>query len=460
MLRIRNAENKQPQNSNRSQNTQLPQRQQQQQQQQAHGTTNNRAKSADPVRDAMEAIQTFENEQMSYSFNTCPVCNECRLEMKMSRDKSMCHRCQQDKNHVKMFSKENLMDPGYMPEELKDLTLVEQQLICRLAPAISLHMLKHGGLAAKGHCVTFPQSIDEPAQIFPRLPEEINIIKVRKKGKSDTSKDFVVRRYRVQHALEWLKMNNPAYRDIQISAERLAQLPIDGELHNGKLFEFEDTMPRVIDMGPAVEQLDLEADVPPTHSSVLLPETPVDIRQQVENTVRDVIGPNHGEVTKDKRNTVTIPWPTQDLQPISEFTTVNFFTMSFPTLFPHGTADFHINRPITCQSMSDWAEHLLWYRDGRFAQHHIFKFVVHNMIMRKRTLEQSRYIVQQQLGDAHMTVQELQEMIERNDDSIAKKVLYFGASLRGSSQYWAQRSKELTSLIQHQINEGHGLPSF
>ena len=51
-------------------------------------------------------------------------------------------------------------------------------------------MLKHGGIASSGHCVTFPQEINEPAQIFLRLPEEIKIIKVRKQGKNDTSKDF------------------------------------------------------------------------------------------------------------------------------------------------------------------------------------------------------------------------------------------------------------------------------
>jgi hypothetical protein len=41
-------------------------------------------------------------------------------------------------------------------------------------------MLKHGGVASSGHCVTFPQEINQPAQIFPRLSPEIEILKVRK----------------------------------------------------------------------------------------------------------------------------------------------------------------------------------------------------------------------------------------------------------------------------------------
>ena len=50
--------------------------------------------------------------------------------------------------------------------------------------------------------------------------------------------------------------------------------------------------------------------------------------------------------------------------------------------------------------------------------------------------------------------------INDGDNSIAKTVLYFGASLRGTTQYWSQKGKELRALIQYQINEKQGLPSF
>ncbi len=78
------------------------------------------------------------------------------------------------------------MNPGIAPDELKNTSMIEQQLICRISPCINVHMLKYGGIASSGHCVTFPQEINEPTQIFPRLPEEINIIKVRKQGRNET----------------------------------------------------------------------------------------------------------------------------------------------------------------------------------------------------------------------------------------------------------------------------------
>ena len=375
----------------------------------------------------------------------------------MQVSKDVCRRCSLDKNHYKLFSNDNNMDPGLVPAELTDLSVVEQQLICRISPAIHVHMLKHGGIASSGHCVTFPQDVNEPAQIFPQLPHEINIIRVRKTGKNDSSKEFRVRRYTVQSALQWLKTNNPAYSDIIISDERLNLLPINDELHtnNVNVNDYENHA----DKGPAPEQLDCNEVSGETDSCVILPNPSINIRDEVEKVVEEVVGPQHGQVTYNRR-IITIPWPTRNGEPVSEFTTRNFFTLAFPCLFPTGMDDFYMNRPRTCTSMADWAEHLIWYSDGRFAKHQYFKFIVHNMIMRKRTLEQSTYIVSQQLGDKHISVSDIKEKLQRGDKSIAEKILYFGASLRGTDQYWAQRAKELRSLIQFQINEGKGLPSF
>ncbi|XP_068719655.1 uncharacterized protein, partial [Montipora capricornis] len=134
--------------------------------------------------------------------------------------------------------------------------------------------------------------------------------------------------------------------------------------------------------------------------------------------------------------------------------------MVFPCLFPYGKGDYHINRPISCPALHEWAEHLLWYQDGRFAWHKVWKFIVHNMILRKRALEQSRYFVDQQLGDQHITVADLQERLARGDTSFTNKLLYFGANLHGTAQYWHQRRRELRAFVEFMVNEKHGLASF
>ncbi|WAQ97056.1 hypothetical protein MAR_029746 [Mya arenaria] len=63
-------------------------------------------------------------------------------------------------------------------------------------------------------------------------------------------------------------------------------------------------------------------------------------------------------------------------------------------------------------------------------------------------------------GDPHITVSELKEKLERGDNYICKKILYFSDTLRGTNQYWARRYKEVVALQQFNINNGDGLPSF
>ena len=113
----------------------------------------------------------------------------------------ICKRCKSDKNRIKLFSPENNMDPQKLPTELSGLTIIEQQLICRISPRMNVHMLKHGGIASSGHCVTFPQDVNEPANNFPRLPNEINLIKVRRIGKMKHQKItlFVVLTFKMHY---------------------------------------------------------------------------------------------------------------------------------------------------------------------------------------------------------------------------------------------------------------------
>ena len=65
-----------------------------------------------------------------------------------------------------------------------------QMLIARLAPTVHVHLLKHGGIASKGHCIAFPQAVQQPATTLPRLPAEVDIICMRRQGKDDTHKDL------------------------------------------------------------------------------------------------------------------------------------------------------------------------------------------------------------------------------------------------------------------------------
>ena len=56
------------------------------------------------------------------------------------------------------------------------------------------------------------------------------------------------------------------------------------------------------------------------------------------------------------------------------------------------------------------------------------------MIMRRRVAENGSFIVNQKLEERHFTTVDLKEKIQNGVNAIGKKVFYFGASLRGTSQ--------------------------
>ena len=109
------------------------------------------------------------------------------------------------------------------------------------------------------------------------------------------------------------------------------------------------------EVGPAPKQLYSDEVIGESNSCTLLPEPGITIPGSVEKVV-EVVGPEHGSVTYN-RKVLTIPRPTCDGVPVSEFTTRNLFFLAFPCLFSKGLGDFYMNCPRTC-SMDDWTDQL------------------------------------------------------------------------------------------------------
>ncbi|CAC5397333.1 unnamed protein product [Mytilus coruscus] len=181
---------------------------------------------------------------------------------------------------------------------------------------------------------------------------------------------------------------------------------VDGQIQNINTLEYNSDVGYVNDHGPAPKQVDPGDVDGETISSVLLPEPCFDIKQKIQDAVEEIAKEENTNISINKKAQILIPWPTRGNIPLSEFTTRHFFTLSFSCLLPHACVDFHMNRSLTCSSMSDWANHLIWYKDGRFAKHKFLKFIVHNIINRK-LIDNSTFIVQQKLGESMLTISDL-----------------------------------------------------
>ena len=140
---------------------------------------------------------------------------------------------------------------GGIPRELQNLTLPERLLLSKYYPSAYIVKLfpkqknastwdrsqMHSGM--KGNVSTYrldPRQIAHlidgtmfppPAKI---LSATIGITFVGPKGIRESMMPamFRVRRWRVQEGLVWLKGNNPLYADIEVSEDRLSELPNDG----------------------------------------------------------------------------------------------------------------------------------------------------------------------------------------------------------------------------------------
>ena len=111
-------------------------------------------------------------------------------------------------------------------------------------PFMSVYRLPHGQYGYRGHVINMPQDLTAFATSLPRLPSELDVMIVRKKGSNNTHRDFRVRRMVVQHAFQWLKRNNKYYRNISLDTFALSQLPDDGDLTDQCGVGIDDTMER------------------------------------------------------------------------------------------------------------------------------------------------------------------------------------------------------------------------
>ena len=132
------------------------------------------------------------------------------------------------------------MIPSPVPKELQDLTQFEEMLIARAFPVMHVYTKPRGGQRAyKGHVITFPQDVQQLADVLPQCPKDLPVIIFTVNGKDNCSKDFIVRRNKVSDALNWLtgvnkdgEPNNFLYKDVQISEQNLHELPENGVLLN------------------------------------------------------------------------------------------------------------------------------------------------------------------------------------------------------------------------------------
>lgn len=111
-----------------------------------------------------------------------------------------------------------------IPPELQDLTISEGLLIRRFAPYIPSIHIRNGTYGIRGHCVTFPQQVEDLCDVLPQRKDTIlTFVRQMHTTGSTTStiKNLRVNRLKVLNALHWLKRHHTGYHNITIEDDNL-----------------------------------------------------------------------------------------------------------------------------------------------------------------------------------------------------------------------------------------------
>jgi len=292
---------------------------------------------------------------------------------------------------------------------------------------MSVYRLPCGQYGYSDHILNIPQDVTTFINSLPRCPASLDVIIVRRNGAGQSHRDFRVRKSVVLTALQWLIANNPYYHDVTINRDTLTLLPDDSDLTDLlPVHVLPDELPEI------VPQQDGDLDTLPLHST-FVPTTIRGLTEQ-QRIEESILNPQH------------VNWPSTTGNPVNEFTTEGYMSCAFPTLFPTGAADFLAPRQRIV-TIGSYFKHLMLYHDQRFAKHPRFRYFALNTQMRHRALQNGRIYVRQNPEDAHLTVDELRDMVGHDNQALSSRVLHFGSTLRGTRQFWQKQKNRLTAMV-------------
>ena len=383
---------------------------------------------------------------------------------------------------------------GEVPPYLKHLTMMEMALIAKISVFINVTMIKYGVKQSKGHSISLPHEMDIATNL-PRLPNEVKLVIIKRSTSELQSKHYLVSRNAVELALKGLcygypffgkstpdKINcrnynhkyardhrqfnlkgryfqffpNPFYHDVCIQEKNLSLLPVESGIPKGlKIINSEKIFNTDFSLNDTEENQELS-----TKSGVVNPLHVADTDEQLKLVLSKILGSDDKANELISNNTIhqaNMDRLTSD--PVNELKTIGFFSMAFPTVWPDGFGDFTVERLISVP-LDKWIEHIYYHQDNRVASHPFLKFFLLNIKLKKQSLEQGRFLVSQQLNDAHLTLKELKEKFENNDDSVARKIISFAKNIINTDPYWRYKKKEVDAMLVYKKYESSTMASF
>jgi len=314
---------------------------------------------------------------------------------------TLCGQCHSSLAHHKMppLALANNLLLGKIPDELKDLTAIEEAMIARCRSKCWIVQLKESNhdmsmpnaqRGMKGHIIIYPQ---RPGELYSVLPPSMTdlitpvcVIFVGSSPPSEAwlrnkAKPLVIRREKVRSALFWLKQHNELYADIEINNGMLNSLQDEQLLP----VHVEHVLPSTATDG-ITSQYDGAESIVPTNVQA----NPGPLFEQVVITDVDGHAPANelraAAICHAKDKSVGFIQMPHDPKPMNEFCNPSLFPMIYPTLFPYGRGGFDDHQRLARLSMRRQVKHFFNLADRRFQEHYSFLFTAFNVLQRREVL--------------------------------------------------------------------------
>ena len=179
-----------------------------------------------------------------------------------------------------------------------------------------------------------------------------------------------------------MKDNNRYYANIEIDDNALRSLPDDGPVdrHLPQLRDLNDRLRHVED-GVGDDRLDHDTEDTIVRNFILAPLP----SHGEDRTIDDALG-------RMQSNNHPVMWPNLGINAINEFNTPGYIARAFPVLYPTGSADLRAEHARDVNP-SEYFQHLLRYKDGRFGRHPRWRYFALNSQMRWRALQEGKVYV-------------------------------------------------------------------
>ncbi len=235
--------------------------------------------------------------------------------------------------------------------------------------------------------------------------------------------------------------NNLYYRHMELEHEALALLLEDGDIVDLSTVQLNTP---TVESDERPDETENPYDAPLCQTFVPLNYQRATEQEVVRQSVQQSYP--HQTPSSSSRTLPVVMWPQAGDMPVNEFRTEGYMSCAFPTLFPTGAADFTAPREWQV-TIGNYFKHLVLYKDRRFAQHPRFRYFALNTEMRWRALQSGRIYVRQHPHDAHLSVEELRDMVGREGEAFSSRVQHFASSLRGTRSYWYRQRSRLISMV-------------